>query len=123
VESGFSFLTQSTLIVAPVAPTPAAIPLTDPDQATTTLSIPDVAPTNTLTQAALPTGIPSRIFPQDGIPDGTDLSGLTLISILFNQELNWQFVATHQDSSSQIFAFFPTVLQTALGITCTFQLL
>lgn len=116
MESNFSFLTQSTLIVASVAPT-AAVPLTDPDQPTTTLNIPNAGATNSLTQAALPTGIPSRIFPQNGIPDGTDMSGLTLISILFNSELNWPFVASHQDSSSQIFAFFPTVLQTALGLS------
>jgi hypothetical protein len=56
------------------------------------------------------------IYPQNGIPDGQDLTGFSLISILFNQELNWEFVATNQDSSSQIFAFFPIVLQTALGI-------
>jgi hypothetical protein len=117
VESNFSFLTQSTLIVASVAPTIAA-PLTDPDQATTTLSIPGSAPTDSLTQAALPTGIPSRIVPQNGIPGGTDLTGLTLISILFDSELNWPFVTTNQDSSSQIFAFFPSVLQNALGLSC-----
>jgi hypothetical protein len=116
VESGFSFLTQSTLIVASVAPT-AVVPLTDPDQATTTLSIPNAGATDALTEAALPTGIPSRIVPQDGIPDGTDLTGLTLISILFDSQLNWPFVASHQDSSSQIFAFFPQVLQTALGLS------
>ena len=67
-------------------------------------------------QVPLPTGLPSRIYPQDGVSETADLSGFTLISILFNQELNWQFVATNQDSSSQIFAYFPLVLQTALGV-------
>jgi len=44
------------------------------------------------------------------------LSGYTVISILFNQQLNWEFEATNSDSSSQIFAYFPGVISTALGI-------
>jgi hypothetical protein len=35
---------------------------------------------------------------------------------LFNQSLNWPFVTTNPYSSSQIFAYFPPVITTALGI-------
>lgn len=65
--------------------------------------------------APLPTGIPARIYPADQGPS-TAPSGFTLISILFNQSLNWQFEATNPDSSNQIFAYFPGVIANALGI-------
>jgi len=47
---------------------------------------------------------------------GQDLSGFTIISILFNQELNWPFVVSNQISSSQIFAYLPVIITTALGL-------
>jgi hypothetical protein len=46
-----------------------------------------------------------------------DLSGYTMISILFNQELNWAFVASSTTSSSQIFAWLPAIIHTALDIS------
>ncbi|KIK01323.1 hypothetical protein K443DRAFT_55282, partial [Laccaria amethystina LaAM-08-1] len=77
--------------------------LTDPDRATTTVNPTDAAAATTLTVAPLPTGIPPRIYPQDQLNSGTDLQGYTLISIFFNQELNWPIVVNNQVSSSQIF--------------------
>lgn len=61
-------------------------------------------------------GIPARIYPAVGIDPNTDLSAYVVISILFNQELNWVFEATNPDSSNQIFAYFPTAIAVALGI-------
>ena len=53
-------------------------------------------------------------------PTTTNLDGYTLISVLFNKQLNWDFVTKNQVTSSQIFAYFPIVVQTALGITCAY---
>ncbi|KAF9442656.1 hypothetical protein P691DRAFT_464796 [Macrolepiota fuliginosa MF-IS2] len=116
IAPGLSFvLTESSLAFASVPTTTAALTLTDPDEATTTEAIPTAsALTNSV---PLPTGIPARIFPREQLDPGTDLSGYTLISILFNNELNWPFVVTSPLSSSQIFAYVPVLLTTALGIT------
>jgi hypothetical protein len=40
----------------------------------------------------------------------------TLISVLFNQSLNWEWVATNSDTQGQIFEYFPSIIATALGI-------
>jgi hypothetical protein len=60
--------------------------------------------------------MPARIYPAIQIDPNADLSGNLVISILFNQELGWQFEATNPDSSNQVFAYFPGVISTALGI-------
>lgn len=97
--------------------------LTDPDQDPTSTSFatagtPSVAPSD----APLPSGIPARIVP--GASDGDDvdpsvdnLSGFTLVAILFDQGFNWDFVVQNTDSAGQIFKFLPTMIQTALGVT------
>lgn len=114
---GFSFiLTESSLALSSIPTTTSQPTLTDPDQATTTVNPTDAAAATTLTVAPLPTGVPARIYPQDQINSATDLQGYTLISILLNQELNWPFVVNNQVSSSQIFAYFPVIISTALGI-------
>ncbi|KAF8961223.1 hypothetical protein BDZ97DRAFT_1664635, partial [Flammula alnicola] len=90
--------------------------LTDPDQiASSVAPIPSAA--STITDAPLPTGIPGRILPADQLAPSTDLSGFTLISLLFDQSLNWPFVVNSAISSSQIFAYVPVLIGTALGIT------
>lgn len=98
-------------------PTSSASPtLTDPDQATTTVD--PISTSATVVAATLPTGIPNRIYPADRLDINTvDTTGLTLISILFNQGLNWPFVVNNQVSSSQIFALLPAIIGTALGIS------
>lgn len=60
--------------------------------------------------------MPARIYPGVQVDPNSDMTGYTLISILFNQELGWQFEATNPDSSNQIFAYFPSVIANALGI-------
>jgi hypothetical protein len=71
----------------------------------------------TIIVAPLPSGIPGRILPANQLPSDTDLTGYTLISILFNKELNWPFVVNSPISSSQIFAYMPVLIGAALGIT------
>jgi hypothetical protein len=71
-------------------------------------------------QAPLPTGVPARIYPPDSAdPSTADLADFTFISILFNQELNWEFVSQNTVASSQIFAYFPQVFINALNITAS----
>lgn len=61
--------------------------------------------------------MPYRIYPADQLPNGGNtIPGFTLISILFNQELNWPFVVNSSVSSSQIFEYLPVLIQAALGI-------
>jgi len=91
--------------------------LTDPDQATTTVDSSAANAATTILVPVLPTGIPNRIYPADQLSPSTDLTGYTLISILFNQELNWPFVVNSQISASQIFAYLPVLISTALDIT------
>jgi hypothetical protein len=83
------------------------------------MTLDTASPSAAPTIAPLPTGIPARIYPAVQIDPNSDLSGYTVISILFNQELNWQFEATNPDSSNQIFAYFPGVIAAALGIDRT----
>ena len=74
----------------------------------------------------LPSGVPSRIYPatQQVDPSTTqpDMAkdGYTLISILFDEELNWGFVAGNSVASTQIFAYMPAIITNALGITSLF---
>ncbi|KAF4591186.1 hypothetical protein EYR40_009789 [Pleurotus pulmonarius] len=110
-------LTQTALVFTSLATSTELPTLTDPDQATTTVSpvqqsaLADSPPT----AAPLPTGMPARIYPRNGTdPTTEDLSSYSLISILFTPELNWEFVATNPLSPSQIFGYFPVILQTAL---------
>jgi len=104
----YSFLTQPSLVVAN--------PPTTTLESSTSFTLGTGAPTASPSVAALPAGIPARIYPATQIDPNTDLTGFTVISILFNQQLNWQFEATNPDSSNQIFAYFPGVIATALGI-------
>lgn len=115
IDPNFSFVTQSSLIFQTSSPS-NAMTITNPDQATTTIALPNPTAAATATQVPLPTGIPSRIYPQNGV-DGSAPPGFTLISLLFNQDLNWNFVVQHQETASQLFAFVPVILQGALGIT------
>jgi len=69
----------------------------------------------TLAPPSLP-NIPNMIFPKTQLDLNQNFSGYTLISILFDQELNWPFVVNNSVSSSQIFAFLPLIISTALQI-------
>ena len=87
--------------------------LTNPDQASSTALPANVVPTSSL---PLPSGMPARIYPPDRLDPNTDLTGFTFIAILFDMELNWPFVVTSPISSTQIFAYIPIIIATALGI-------
>ncbi|KAJ2920875.1 hypothetical protein H1R20_g16219, partial [Candolleomyces eurysporus] len=60
--------------------------------------------------------MPSRIYPRDRLTDTTSLDGYSLISILYNRDLNWPFVVNNELSSSQIFGYTPVIIATALDI-------
>ncbi|KAF8133413.1 hypothetical protein EV363DRAFT_1295561 [Boletus edulis] len=76
-------------------------------------------PTASPTQALLPSGLPRVILPQPQLDINSLPTSDTMISILFNDSLNWQFVAGNADSPGQIFEYFPTVIATALGTNVT----
>jgi hypothetical protein len=61
--------------------------------------------------------MPGRIYSSSPAPSGSSLDGLSLISILFDQSLNWKFVVNSPLSSSQIFGWIPYLITNALGIT------
>jgi hypothetical protein len=65
---------------------------------------------------SLPSGMPARIYPPDPLDPNADLTGYTFIGILFDLELNWPFVVGSPVSSTQIFAYIPMIIATALGI-------
>lgn len=119
INPQYSFLTQPSLVFAA---TPTTSPsMTNPDQASTTFSIDLASQSASPVSAPLPAGLPARIYPGVQLDPNSDLSGYTYISILFNQELNWQFEATNPDSSNQIFAYFPSTISNALGIDREFN--
>jgi len=70
-----------------------------------------------LVTAPLPSDLPYRIYPQSQLSSSTDLSGFSLVSILYSLALNWPFVVDDELSSSQLFAYMPTILETALDLT------
>ncbi|KAF8621399.1 hypothetical protein AX15_007811, partial [Amanita polypyramis BW_CC] len=115
VNSMFSWITtESSLALASVAPT-KSLTITNPDAPTTTFSLsPSASGANV---PPLPSGIPYRIYPMSQLPNGgSAIPGYTMISILFNQELNWPFVVSNWLSSSQIFAYIPVLITMALNI-------
>jgi len=95
------------LVFASIPTTTPTETITDPDQATTTVEPSAANAATTIVVPILPTDIPNRIYPADQLSPTTDFTGFTLISILFNQELNWPFVVGSQISMSQIFAYMP----------------
>ncbi|TDL22097.1 hypothetical protein BD410DRAFT_265758 [Rickenella mellea] len=119
LQSQFSFLTQSTLIVAPTTTSGSdSLTITNPDQATTTASLVGVSQTLAATQAALPSGLPARFLPAEGVTANDDLSGYSPVSIMFDSGLNWAFVAANPDSvAGEIFAYLCVVLEAALSIS------
>ncbi|KAJ3896925.1 hypothetical protein GG344DRAFT_85038 [Lentinula edodes] len=118
VPSDLSFvLTQTTLEVASVSSSATSQTLSNPDQATTTFPQTTLSASAPLATAALPSSLPYRILPQDQLASNEDLSGYTLVSLLFDLQLNWPFVVSSPDSSSQLFAYMPVILQNSLGLT------
>lgn len=59
--------------------------------------------------------MPARIYPPGGMIQSPG-PGYTLISLLFDNALPWPLVATNPDSSTQLFAWTPLIITTALGL-------
>jgi hypothetical protein len=113
IDSQISFILSITSLALNSIPTTPAISLTNPDQASSTASPVTTVPPTSL---PLPSGMPARIYPADRLDSNTDLTGYTFIAILFDLELNWPFVVENSVSSTQIFAYVPIIIATALGI-------
>lgn len=88
----------------------------NPDQVPTTYSLLSVAPTAAPSAPPLPSGLPRVILPQPVLDTSSLPSSDSMINILFNASLNWEFVAENADSPGQLFSNFPSVIATALGI-------
>lgn len=121
IAAGLSFvLTESSLAFTSVpTDTPQVETLTNPDEVPSSVSsIPQTTATTIIAPPPLPTGIPGRIYPRDQLDlSSQNLAGYTLISLMFNSELNWEFVVDSSLTSSQIFAYVPVLIENALGIT------
>ncbi|KAI0785163.1 hypothetical protein C8Q75DRAFT_723072 [Abortiporus biennis] len=125
IPSQFTFLTQSSLLVASsLTPTETpSVTLTNPDEPTSSVSVDSTAApaadnTAPPPPAALPTTLPSQIVPANGVDPGVDnLDGYTPIAILYSSDLRWEFVAKNPDSASQIFAWTSASIQYALSLT------
>ncbi|KAG9315551.1 hypothetical protein JVU11DRAFT_3172 [Chiua virens] len=115
-NSNYNYLsTVSSLLLNSASPTTSET-LVNPDQPVTTLSLLTVAPSAAPTAAPLPSGLPRVILPQPELDVNTLPTSDSMINILFDGSLNWDFVATNADSPGQIFEYFPSVIATALGI-------
>ncbi|KAG6876703.1 hypothetical protein C0993_000967 [Termitomyces sp. T159_Od127] len=115
-----SVLSIPSLAVAPLPTTTSPATITNPDAPPLTFSLSLESGTAQITTPAqpLPSGLPSRIV----LPTLLDLNQVTSqyqgITITFDEDLNWSFVVDSQLSSSQIFAWLPVIIQTALNLTC-----
>src|SRR5262249_39553185 len=113
----YTFVTQASLLVnTQSSPTPTVTSTESSDAESTASS----SPSSTLgagavpTTVAFPSNLPSRIVPADATL--TQPEGTTLISILFNEKLSWEWLASQADATSQVFAFAPQLIATALSI-------
>ncbi|KAG2115451.1 hypothetical protein DEU56DRAFT_177287 [Suillus clintonianus] len=117
-NSNYQYLsTVSSLLVNTATSTSVASPTnSNPDVPTTTFSLASAPPASQPSAAPIPTYLPQAIMPQPQLNVQDVPTTDTLISVLFNQSLNWEWVATNSDTQGQIFEYFPTIIATALGI-------
>ena len=93
VPSDLSFvLSASSLAVAPLPTTTSSLTITNPDAPPTTLPLVSGSSTSPVTAQPLPSELPSGIFPPTPLDLNQVTSQYTMISILFNEELNWPFL-------------------------------
>ncbi|KAI0685008.1 hypothetical protein BC835DRAFT_1291373, partial [Cytidiella melzeri] len=120
VASQFSgIVTETSLIISLTASEGSTLSLSNPDEPTSGVSLATtLAATAAPSQAPLPNNIPSRIYLPSGMPTSPGPS-YTLITLLLDNALPWKLVATNDDSANQIFAWFPVIISTALGIDQT----
>lgn len=98
--------------------TQSATTLTNPDEPTSSVPLESETSGETVVAVPLPSGLPSRIYPASGgVTADVNLDDYTAVSVMFDGSLGWAFVATNTDSAAQIFAYFPTCLQVALGLS------
>jgi hypothetical protein len=119
-QTQFSYVTQTSLLGAPVPSSSASLGLKDPDAAATTLSL--NVPSNSLSgpasEAPLPTNLPARIYPPTQI-DSSNLSGYDIATLKFDSALPWRFVAQNTQSQGQILLWTPYLIAAGLNISIT----
>ncbi|KAG0704771.1 hypothetical protein DFH29DRAFT_981268 [Suillus ampliporus] len=114
-NSNYQYLsTISSLLINPTTST-AAPTNSNPDVPTTTLSLASAAPTSQPSAAPFP-NIPQFIEPQPRLNIQDVPTSDVMVSVLFDQSLNWEWVVSNSDTQGQIFEYFPQVIATALGI-------
>ncbi|KAF9809588.1 hypothetical protein IEO21_07359 [Rhodonia placenta] len=121
-ESQFSYVTESTLILASPTSTFSSSSVssqTNPDQPTSTFSFASqsVSATASPTAAPLPTWLPTTIVPPTQLDIAEIPNNYTAVNILFQNTLNWALVANNTESSGQIFEWMPTLVASSLGIS------
>ena len=111
-QSQFSFVTESSLLLSQMSTTSSGqVSLTNPDAPTTTISVQPTAP------QSLPTNLPSRIYPFGGATNNAVNSTVSLVSLLFDNDLSWSFVVNNQDSAGQLLSWTPFLITSALGLS------
>lgn len=115
-NSNYAYLsTVSSLLLNSASPT-TSLTLSNPSQPPTSVSLLSAAPTASPSAPALPAGLPEAILPSPPLNLTAVPSNFTMINLLFNMSLSWEFVASHADSQGQIFEYTPEIISTALGV-------
>jgi hypothetical protein len=72
----------------------------------------------------LPPNLPEMILPVPPLDTSPqNLAGMTLITLLFEPQLGYQFVLGNEQTQGQVWAFMPQAIGNALGITSESQYL
>jgi len=115
IPSQFSFLTASSLEITH-APSASVNPtITDPDVPQS--MIPVSATGTAVATPTLPPNLPQQILPNPPLDmSPSNLDGDTFVTIAFNLDLNFQFVAGDLQTQGQIFLYMPILLGSVLGV-------
>ena len=115
IDDQFTFLTDSSLAVGDITIPTTAPSMSDADQPTFTPS--SVTTITVDSPPQLPKEMPYVIYPSERIVKGPeDVVGLSAVTLLFDQGLNWPWVVNHDASAIQIFGHMPGVISNALQI-------
>lgn len=115
IDDQFTFLTDSSLAVGEMTTATTAPSMSDADQPTFTPSSVTTIAVDSPPQ--LPKEMPYVIYPSEKIVRGQeDVIGMSAVTLLFDQGLNWPWVVNHDAAAIQIFGHMPGVISNALQI-------
>lgn len=115
-NSNYMYLSSVSSLLLDTATTTQSPTVTNPDQAPTTLQISTVSPTSPPSTPPLPSGLPSVILPQPELDLGQVSNNYSCINIMFNQSMDWNWMARESTLQGQVFLYFPRDIATGLGI-------